>query len=93
MGLGSKSDDTNSDTFTTNYFEGAAKVIDHNGQTFMKTFNEDQFVAIQESDNLYYPFADHPEWDMAEFLLTSCLSMADIDHFLSLRLVSRLFWA
>ena len=31
MGLDSESDNTDSDIFTTDYFEGAAKVIDHNG--------------------------------------------------------------
>lgn len=76
------------DDLTTEYFDGAAKVVDNNGRTFLKAFNEDEFAPIRESENLYYPFADRAEWDMAEFLLTSCLSMADIDRFLSLTLVS-----
>ena len=51
------------------------------------TFDEDRFAELCNSDNLYYPFADRPEWEMAEFLLTSSLSMTAIDHFLSLLLV------
>ncbi|KAN0078267.1 hypothetical protein V8E55_010324 [Tylopilus felleus] len=58
-GSNSELDDTD-DTFVslgpTDYFEGAAKIFDHN------------------------------EWNMAEFLLTSSLIMADIDRFLSLSL-------
>lgn len=69
------------------YFEGAAKVYGNNGRTFLKAFDEDQFADIRQSNNLYYPFADRPEWDLAEFLLTSPLSMADINRFFSLTLV------
>ncbi|KAG6374954.1 hypothetical protein JVT61DRAFT_3709 [Boletus reticuloceps] len=74
----------------TDYFEGAARVFDHNGRTFMKAFDEDQFAHIRQSENLYYPFADRAEWELAEFLLTSCLSMADINRFLSLSLIKGL---
>ena len=52
------------------------------------TFDEDRFAEICNSDNIYYPFAGEPEWELAEFLLTSGLSMAAIDLFLSLPLVS-----
>ncbi|KAI6007996.1 hypothetical protein EDC04DRAFT_2582313 [Pisolithus marmoratus] len=37
--------------------------------------------------NLYYPFANLNDWEMANFLLGSKLSMAKIDEFLSLCLV------
>lgn len=69
------------------YFEGAAKIYGNNGRTFLKAFDEDQFADIRWSKNLYYPFSDLAEWDLAQFLLTSPLSMADIDRFLSLTLV------
>ena len=72
----------------TDYDQGAAKVIDQAGTKFLDAFDEDSFAEIHNSDNLYYPFADHPEWELAEFLLTSSLSMAAIDYFLSLLLVS-----
>ena len=48
-GSNSKLDDTD-DTFVslgpTDYFEGAAKIFDHNGWTFMIAFDKDQFVHI-----------------------------------------------
>lgn len=79
------------DAFTTDHFEGAAKVVDNNGRTFIKAFNEDQFTSIREHGNLYYPFSDRAEWELAKFLLTSTLSMADIDRFLSLKLASHFY--
>jgi hypothetical protein len=41
--------------------------------------------------NLYYPFASRDEWELAAFLLRSDLSLASIDSFLSLKLVSVLY--
>ncbi|KAI6033282.1 hypothetical protein EDC04DRAFT_2571794 [Pisolithus marmoratus] len=39
-------------------------------------------------DNLFYPFASQQDWQIVSWLLCSCLSMAAIDSFLSLDLVS-----
>lgn len=74
----------------SDYFPGAAKVVDQSGTKFMDTFDRDRFAEIRDTQNLYYPFADRPEWELAEFLATSELSMAAIDRFLSLPLVSYL---
>ena len=57
------------------------------GKTFMARFDEDQFVQ-QRQVNLYYPFASKDDWEMASFLLRSGMSMALIDDFLNLQLVS-----
>lgn len=74
-----------SDLFTEEY-EGAAQTYG-TGTTFMDHFDHDQY-ASERINNLYYPFATREEWEMASFLLRSDLSMADINKFLSLALVS-----
>ena len=70
------------------FFPGAARVVDEGSTRFMDVFDQDMFSGIQNSENIYYPFANRPEWELAEYLLTSELSMAAIDRFLSLTLVS-----
>ena len=57
------------------------------GTTFMERFDDDQY-AQERKTNLYYPFTSRDEWELASFLLRSDLSMASIDTFLSLKLVS-----
>ncbi|KAI5980698.1 hypothetical protein EDD15DRAFT_2186761, partial [Pisolithus albus] len=54
----------------------------------------DPYASFRHA-NLYYPFANLNDWEMANFLLRSKLSMAKIDEFLSLCLVRTLplsFW-
>ncbi|KAF8132943.1 hypothetical protein EV363DRAFT_1163244, partial [Boletus edulis] len=75
----------------TDYYPGAAKVVDQCSTRFLDAFDADRFVEIQKSENLYYPFANCPKWELAEFLLTSGLSMAAINRFLSLLLVKQLW--
>jgi hypothetical protein len=70
-------------------YDGAAKTHG-SGTTFMKQFNLDTF-ATERVKNIYYPFASRAEWELAAFLLRSDLSIAAIDKFLSLTLVSPLF--
>jgi len=67
-------------------FAGAAKVYG-TGETFMGKFDSDGF-AEQREKNIYYPFASKVDWEMAAFLLRSRMSMAMIDDFLKLELVS-----
>ena len=67
-------------------YEGAAKEFG-TGTTFMDEFDRDQYAG-ERINNLYYPFASRDEWELAAFLLRSDLSMASIDSFLSLNLVS-----
>ncbi|KAI6013667.1 hypothetical protein BKA83DRAFT_4063152, partial [Pisolithus microcarpus] len=64
------------------------------GETFLKRFEMDPFSSFC-CTNLYYPFASLNDWEMANFLLRSKMSMAKIDEFLSLSLVRTLplsFW-
>ena len=56
------------------------------GTTFMDKFFADQYADFRR-ENLYYPFMSRVDWQLASWLLHSCLSMATIDDFLSLELV------
>ena len=53
----------------------------------MDQCNEDKF-SERRKNNIYYPFTLRDEWELASFLLCSCLSMAAVDCFLKLKLVS-----
>lgn len=67
-------------------FKGAA--AKHNGgTTFMDGFDNDVH-ASKRSENVYYPFVSRDEWELASYLLRSDLSVASINTFLSLSLVS-----
>jgi len=57
------------------------------GHTFMDVFDADPH-ADKRVENLYYPFASKQDWEMASWLLRSGLSMAAVDRFLRLELVS-----
>jgi hypothetical protein len=69
-------------------YDGAARTFGL-GTTFMQQFDCDEF-AEERTENLYYPFASRAEWELAAFLLRSDLSLAALDMFLSLNLVSTL---
>ena len=64
-----------------------ASTVYGRGQTFMDIFEKDEYSTEREQQ-LYYPFASKDEWELASFLLRSHLSMASIDKFLKLKLVS-----
>ena len=74
------------DFFITEEYEGAARTYG-NGKTFMDKFDGDQYAKLRR-DCLYYPFSTKEEWELAAYLLGSDLSMASIDKFLKLSLVS-----
>lgn len=67
-------------------YPGAAQTYGK-GPTFMDGFDGDKYATMRE-ENLYYPWASRPEWELASFLLRSSLSVAAINQFLSLNLVS-----
>ena len=69
-------------------YDGAAITFGP-GTTFMQHFECDEF-AEEHTQNLFYPFASRAEWELAAFLLYSDLSLATLDTFLSLHLVSTL---
>jgi uncharacterized C2H2 Zn-finger protein len=67
-------------------YDGAARTFGP-GTTFMQQFERDEFTE-ERMQNLYYPFTSRAEWELAAFLLGSDLSLAALDKFLSLNLVS-----
>jgi hypothetical protein len=58
----------------------------------MDAFDNNQFAGIHNTENPHFPFADRPEWELAQFLVISNLSMAAVDRFPSLSLVSWSFF-
>ncbi|KAI6035890.1 hypothetical protein BKA83DRAFT_4119872 [Pisolithus microcarpus] len=69
-------------------FCGAREIFD-GGQTFLAWFRLNVYASLHQQ-NLYYPFASLSDWEIANFLLTSRLSMRAIDKFLSLCLMNSL---
>ncbi|KAN0086064.1 hypothetical protein V8E55_007198 [Tylopilus felleus] len=68
-------------------FEGCGAMFP-GGKTFMGMFRADQY-AEQRQENLYFPWASKQEWVFASWLLRSHLSMAVINSFLSLDIMTR----
>ena len=66
--------------------EDAAAILPGRRPTFLERFSNDEF-AEERKDVPYYPFRDREEWELAEFLSNSTLSMSAIDDFLELELV------
>lgn len=66
-------------------YPGAAEVLGY-GKTAIDLFDEDRFSYLRRF-NLFYPWASKGEWEVAQYLLKSSLSLADIDEFLKLELV------
>ncbi|KAG6369930.1 hypothetical protein JVT61DRAFT_13314 [Boletus reticuloceps] len=58
------------------------------GQTFLARFALDSF-SVHHKLNPYYPFSTLVDWKMANFLLTSGLSMRAINTYLSLELSAK----
>ena len=67
-------------------FPGASQAFPH-GSTFMDQFFFDKYGELRK-ENLYYLFTSQQDWQPASWLLHSHLSMAAINSFLSLQLVS-----
>lgn len=76
--------------YYTEVYPGAAQTYGK-GPTFMDIFDGDEYAAMRE-ENLYYPWASQPEWELASFLLRSSLSMVAMDQFLSLKIVNLAFY-
>ena len=77
---------TPSEEFVTEEHENAAKTYGI-GKSFMDKFDEDKYAKLRNACP-YYPFSTKEEWELAAYLLESDLSMASIDRFLKLSLVS-----
>ncbi|KAF8809172.1 hypothetical protein BYT27DRAFT_7222697 [Phlegmacium glaucopus] len=59
------------------------------GETFMDQCDKDRYTEMRKG-HLYYPFTSRDEWELASFLLHSCLSMAAVDCFLKLKLMKNI---
>lgn len=59
------------------------------GKNVLQKIEDDQ-LANERKNNIYFPCADETEWELVEFLSMSSLSQAEINEFLKLRYVSRL---
>jgi hypothetical protein len=70
----------------TDYFPNPPLAFEE-GYTFLSLFDQDE-NSIYRKTNLYYPFSCRKDWQVASWLLRSGLSMAKIDSFLSLEMVS-----
>ncbi|KIK32479.1 hypothetical protein CY34DRAFT_27215 [Suillus luteus UH-Slu-Lm8-n1] len=68
------------------WYEGAAKCYSQDGITFLDLFDANKHADYRK-ENLFYPFALREEWEVADFLLHSALSMAAINNFLQLSMV------
>lgn len=75
----------NSHPWVTDYFEGASTTYGV-GETFLSQFDKDQYSERRRS-NLYYPFASSKDWEEANFLSKSRLSMALVDEYLTMDVV------
>ncbi|KAG1901601.1 uncharacterized protein F5891DRAFT_950324, partial [Suillus fuscotomentosus] len=67
-------------------YEGAGTCYARDGVTFLDLFDADEY-AEHRKENLFYPFASREEWEVADFLLRSPLSMAAINQFLGLHML------
>ncbi|KAG1868327.1 hypothetical protein DFJ58DRAFT_837966 [Suillus subalutaceus] len=70
-------------------YDGAGTCYSQDGKTFLDLFDADEYAECRV-DNLYYPFTSKEEWEVADYLLRSSLSMAAIDEFLKLSMVQTL---
>lgn len=76
-----------SDSFSNvELYPGASQAFP-GGKTFMDDFFSDKHRSLHK-DNLFYPFASQEDWQLGSWLLQSGVSMAGIDNFLKLDLVS-----
>ncbi|KAG1887977.1 uncharacterized protein F5891DRAFT_987934 [Suillus fuscotomentosus] len=70
-------------------YDGVGACSSQDGSTFLDLFDADEYAECRV-DNLYYPFTSKEEWEVADYLLHSSLSMAAIDEFLKLSMIQRL---
>ncbi|KAG2048233.1 hypothetical protein BDR06DRAFT_895929 [Suillus hirtellus] len=77
----------NSPPTNEEWYEGAAKCYSQDSITFLDLFDADEHADYRK-ENLFYPFASREEWEVADFLLHSALSMAAINNFLQLSMTA-----
>ena len=67
--------------------EASTRFFAGSGKTFLDDFNNDQFASEQRK-NAFYPFASQADWEVASWLYNSRLSLATMDKFFALEMVS-----
>ncbi|KIK18553.1 hypothetical protein PISMIDRAFT_109244, partial [Pisolithus microcarpus 441] len=55
------------------------------GLNHLQRMDQDEFTPIQDSENVYYPFASESKWELANWLASSILSQKDINAYLHLQ--------
>ena len=68
------------------YYPGVSSTYGQ-GTTFMSEFFTNKYAHLRH-ENIFYPFASKEDWQLGSWLLRSGLSIAAMDSFLSLELVS-----
>ncbi|KAG1801793.1 hypothetical protein EV424DRAFT_1545364 [Suillus variegatus] len=79
----------NSPPTNEEWYEGAARCYSQDGNTFLDLFDTDEHAEYRK-ENLFYPFTLREEWEVADLLLRSALSMAAINNFLQLSMIKHL---
>ncbi|KAG1808805.1 hypothetical protein EV424DRAFT_1543322 [Suillus variegatus] len=69
------------------WYEDAAKCYSQDGLTFLDLFDTNEHAEYRK-ENLFYPCTLREEWEVADFLLHSALSMAAINKFLQLSMTA-----
>ncbi|OJA17504.1 hypothetical protein AZE42_11883 [Rhizopogon vesiculosus] len=67
-----------SSTSMEKWYKGTGTCYAQDGVTFLDLFDADEYAECRK-DNLFYPFTSREEWEVANFLLRSPLSMAVIN--------------
>ncbi|KAG2353500.1 hypothetical protein BDR07DRAFT_1383084 [Suillus spraguei] len=70
-------------------YEGTGTCYAQDGVTFLDLFDADEYAECRK-ENIFYPFASKEEWEVANFLLHSPLSMAAINQFLEFPMIHQL---
>jgi hypothetical protein len=82
--------DSNEDSAQYVEYHPSTSHVFPGGKTFMDNFFSDANGSLRRA-NVFYPFASEEDWQLGSWLLRSGLSMAAIDKFLALNLVSAHF--
>ena len=63
-----------------------AVIIDA-GKSLLQEIDQTDPLAMYRADNVYYPFADDVDWEIAKWMTDSSLSNSQINSFLKLKYV------
>ena len=57
------------------------------GKSLLQEIDQTDPLAVYCADNVYYPFADDVDWEIAKWMMDSSLSNSQINSFLKLKYV------